>query len=397
MRRRRGAVRFPRAGRVRRPRALTRRMPPVSWAAMYVVIMAGGGGTRLWPLSRPERPKPFLPLVSDETLIQRTVRRILPLVDEADIFVVADRRYGQLVRDQVPDVGLIVEPAGRNTAAAIALASAVIPRPDDDVMVVLPADHWIEDEDGFRDVLRVAAERLATGAFEIEAPLVTLGIRPTFPSTDYGYLRPDTMHGSKVEGVRVHPLLGFEEKPTEARARELINLPGVAWNAGMFAWRRGAIRAALEKYTPLSMLIDQAVGSDLALANAYDRITPISIDRAVMESAAADHRVVMGAMDVGWSDLGSWTALLGAIAGERADGATGRVVQTGETIVLGADDLVVRPVGGRLVVEAPPAIATGSGGTIVADGVWAHLAGAAHLDDEVRGLLERVDHEEVHA
>ena len=82
-------------------------MPPVSWAAMYVVIMAGGGGTRLWPLSRPERPKPFLPLVSDETLIQRTVRRILPLVDEADIFVVADRRYGQLVRDQVPDVGLI--------------------------------------------------------------------------------------------------------------------------------------------------------------------------------------------------------------------------------------------------------------------------------------------------
>src|SRR5689334_1463846 len=101
-------------------------------AAMYVVIMAGGGGTRLWPLSRPERPKPFLPLVDDESLIQRTVRRILPLVDESDVFVVADRRYGHLVRDQVPDVGLIVEPAGRNTAAAIALAAAVIQRPDDE-------------------------------------------------------------------------------------------------------------------------------------------------------------------------------------------------------------------------------------------------------------------------
>ena len=148
----------------------------------------------------------------------------------------------------------------------------------------------------------------------------------------------------------------------------------------MFAWRRGAIRAALEKYTPLPMLIDQAVGSDLALANAYERITPISIDRAVMESAAADHRVVMGAMDVGWSDLGSWTALLAAIAGDRVDGATGRVVQTGETIDVGADDLVVRPVGGRLVVEAGPAVAAGAGGTIVADGVWAHLAGARHLD-----------------
>jgi mannose-1-phosphate guanylyltransferase len=364
---------------------------------MYVVILAGGGGTRLWPLSRQERPKPFLPLVDDRSLLQHTVRRILPLVDETDIFCVADRRYGQLIRDQVPDIGLIVEPSGRNTAAAIALAGAVIDRPDDDVMVVLPADHWIVDEDAFRDVIRVAVERLATGVFEIDQPLVTLGVRPTFPSTDYGYLRPDTMHGTKVDGVRVNPLLGFEEKPTDARARELINLPGVAWNAGTFAWQRGAIRAALEKYTPLPMLIDQAVGSDLALAGAYDRITPISIDKAVMESAAADHRVVMGAMDVGWSDLGSWTALLGAIAGERTDGATGRVVQTGESIDVGPDDLIVRPVGGHLVVEAGPAIAGGTGGTIVADGVWAHLAGARHLAAEVRGLLDRVDHEEVRA
>ena len=364
---------------------------------MYVVILAGGGGTRLWPLSRPDRPKPFLPLVGAETLLQRTVRRILPLVDETDIFVVADRRYGQLIGDQVSDVGLIVEPTGRNTAAAIALAAAVIQRPDDEVMVVLPADHWIADEDGFRAVLQVAVERLATGAFEIEQPLVTLGVRPTFPSTDYGYLRPDTMRGAKVEGIRVNPLLGFEEKPNEARARELVNLPGVAWNAGMFAWQRGAIRAALEKYTPLSMLIDQAVGSDLALANAYERITPISIDRAVMESAAADHQVVMGAMDVGWSDLGSWTAVLAAIAGDRLDGATGRVVQPGDTLELGPDDLVVRPVDGRLVVESGPAVAAAAGATIVADGVWAHLAGARHLDAEVRDLLDRVDHEEVRA
>src|SRR5204863_3745491 len=129
--------------------------------SMYVVIMAGGGGTRLWPLSRPERPKPFLPLVGDETLIQRTVQRILPLVDETDIFCVADQRYGHLVRDQVPDVGLIVEPNARNTAAAIALAAALIDRPDDEVMAVLTADHWIADEVGFRSVLQVAAEQLA--------------------------------------------------------------------------------------------------------------------------------------------------------------------------------------------------------------------------------------------
>jgi mannose-1-phosphate guanylyltransferase len=363
---------------------------------MYVVILAGGGGTRLWPVSRPDCPKPFLPLLGDESLLQRTVKRVAPLVADGDVFCVTDRRYGQLVRDQVPDVRLIVEPSGRNTAAAIALAAAVIDRPDDEVMVVLPADHWIADEDGFRQVLSIATDRMARSVFEIEAPLVTLGIRPTRPSTDYGYLRPDTMHGGRIEGVAVYPLLGFEEKPTEARARELLNTPGVAWNAGMFAWQRGTIQAALEKYTPLPMLIGQAAGSELALANAYDRIQPISIDKAVMESAADDHRVVMGSLDVGWSDLGSWTALLAAIAGGDGGGATGRVAQTGERIDLGPDDLVIRPVDGHLVVESGPAVAGATGGTITTDGVWAHLVGSRHLAVQVQALLDRIA-QETHA
>ena len=361
---------------------------------MYVVILAGGGGTRLWPVSRPDCPKPFLPLLGDETLLQRTVKRVAPLVGEDDIFCVTDRRYGQLVRDQAPAARLIVEPSGRNTAAAIALATEVIDRPEDEVMVVLPADHWVNDEELFGKVLEVAADRMACGAFEIEQPLVTLGIRPTRPSTDYGYLRPDTMRGAKVDGVAAYPLLGFEEKPTDARARELINMPGVSWNAGMFAWQRGAIQAALEKYTPLPMLIGQATTSELALANAYDRIQPISIDKAVMESAADDHRVVMGSLDVGWSDLGSWTALLAALAGGDAGGASGHVVQTGERIELGPDDLVVRPVDGRLVVESGPAAGGGSGATIATDGVWAHLVGARHLAAEVGALLDRVARQE---
>ncbi len=355
---------------------------------MYAVIMAGGAGTRLRPLSTPERPKPFLPLLGDESLFQRTVRRIAPLVDEADVYCVVDRRFGHLVREQAPGVGLIVEPAGRNTAAAIALATTVIDRPDDEVMLVLPADHWIEKEDDFVGVLETATGRLATGAFGVEEPLVTLGVRPSGPSTDYGYLRPDTMHGANVAGLRAYPLLAFEEKPNEHRARELLNLPGVAWNAGMFAWRRGTIRAAIEKYTPLMTLIAPAVGSELALAAAYDRITPISIDHAVMESAAADHRVVMASMDVGWSDLGSWSALLAAIAGPGNGVASGRVVQSGETIEIGAGDLVIRPIDGRLGVDAP------SQGTIVADGVWAHLAGAGPLGSEIRALLDRVQQEE---
>jgi len=170
--------------------------------AMYIVILAGGGGTRLWPLSRPERPKPFLPLLGDETLLQRTVARILPLVGSVhDVFVVTDRKYGHFVRDQVPDVQLIVEPAGRNTAAAIALATRMIERPDHEVMAVLPADHWIRDEPEFRDVLGNAATGLAAATpFDIEAPLVTLGVRPAFASTAYGYLVPEPLGGRTIAG-----------------------------------------------------------------------------------------------------------------------------------------------------------------------------------------------------
>jgi mannose-1-phosphate guanylyltransferase/mannose-1-phosphate guanylyltransferase/mannose-6-phosphate isomerase len=364
---------------------------------MYVVILAGGGGTRLWPLSRPDRPKPFLPLLSEESLFQRTVRRVAPLVGEADIFCVAERRYADLVEAQDPSVQRLVEPAARNTAAAIALATAAIDRPDDEVMVVLPADHWIADEDGFRQVLGRAHDDLAGGAFGIDQPLVTLGVHVDRPATEYGYLLPD-LERSGADAPGGYVLRAFEEKPHAARAAELLDEPGVAWNAGMFLWQRGAIRAALERYTSMAAVIAPAVASDAELAEAYDAVTPLSIDHAVMEHAAADAIVLMAAMDVGWSDVGSWTALLGAIAGDAApppgDAAPrpgGRVVPPGEVVDTASDDLVIRTTDSRLVLEEP------GEGRIVADGVLAHLTGARAIAPQVRALLDRVERQESRA
>ncbi len=353
---------------------------------MYVVIMAGGGGTRLWPLSRPDRPKPFLPLTGDETLLQSTVRRLvegpeLGGLDRSSIAVVTDRRYATLVREQLEGVRVISEPAGRNTAAAVALAALAIDRDDDDVMVVLPADHRIdpEREADFRRVLADAASGLAGGAFGIDSPLVTLGVHPTHAATEYGYLVPRADEGQQVLGLSAYPLRAFEEKPVAGRARELLETAGVAWNAGMFLWRRRAIRAALERYTMLPTVLEPALVSAAALAVAYERIQPLSIDHAVMEGAARDRQVVMAALDVGWSDLGGWPALLDAL-GHPADGG---VVQPGQSVVLGEDDLLVQSEGGTLAVRH------GTAGRMVPDRPVAVLRGARDAFDVVQALLDR--------
>ncbi|HSO30536.1 MAG TPA: sugar phosphate nucleotidyltransferase [Candidatus Sulfomarinibacteraceae bacterium] len=353
---------------------------------MYVVILAGGGGTRLWPLSRPETPKPFLPLLDDRSLLQRTLDRVvehpadLPDLTAADITVVTDRRYWTLVRAQCPGVRVIAEPVGRNTAAAIALAAILIERPDDEVMAVLPADHHIdpEREAVFRSVLD-GASRLAEGSFGIDDPLVTLGVDVDRPATEYGYLLPDVAAGLTEHGLAAYPLAGFEEKPAAERAAILRHKPGVAWNAGIFLWRRRSIRAALDRHTSLETLLAPVAHSESGLAAAYDQLRPDSIDHAVMEGAARAGRVVMASMSVGWSDLGSWTALLGAIGAT----GTGEVIQAGNRGEAGPDDLVVERVGGRLTVSDGPRGILGTTPTAL-------LRAAAPGRTAVEALVDRV-------
>jgi len=353
---------------------------------MYVVIMAGGGGTRLRPLSTAARPKPFLPLLpTGETLLQRTIARLRgPELDlgEGDICVVASARYAPLVREQAPGVQAVEEPEGRNTAAAIALAALTVDRDADDVMLVLPADHRIDParEGVFRSVLRSAADGLATGAFGIESPLVTLGIQPSQASIEYGYLVPRESAGEDLDGLRAYPLAAFREKPALADAETLVALPGVAWNAGMFLWRRRAIRAALERHAPE---VIGGIAAGLAagdLAAAYPRLPSLSIDYAVMEPAGAAGEVVMAGLDVGWSDIGTWPALLDVLG---AAGIEGGVVEAGNAAVATAADLVVeRGAGGLAVLDAPE-------GTIEPQNPIALLRGAHAARPIVQALLDR--------
>ncbi len=351
---------------------------------MYVVILAGGGGTRLWPLSRPETPKPFLPLLDDRSLLRRTVDRVvghpeLP-IEPADVTIVTDRRYVTMVRTQCPaGVRVIAEPTGRNTAPAIALATILVDRPDDEVMLVLPADHTIGEEATYRRVL-AGASAIAEGAFGIESPLVTLGTQMDRPATEYGYLLPRAEASATVGGLTAHALRGFEEKPTRERAAQLFaEGGGIAWNAGIFLWRRRAIREALERYTGLITLLAPMTANEGALAGAYDQARSISIDHAVMQSAASDGRVAMAAMDVGWSDLGSWSALLAALG---ADGS-GRVLQPNEQADADAADLILERIDGRVVVGAGPR-------GILATTPVALLRGAAADRPVVEALVERV-------
>jgi mannose-1-phosphate guanylyltransferase/mannose-6-phosphate isomerase len=360
---------------------------------VYAVVLAGGGGTRLWPLSTPERPKPFLRLIGDETLIQRSVARLVPLVEPSDVYVVTDRRYGDLVREQLPGIpesNFLGEPMGRNTAAAVALAAEAIDRPADEVMVVLPADAHVADEAGLRAALAVAADVAAAGF------LVTLGVTPDRPETGYGYVmaRPPAR---VVNGHDTFAVARFVEKPSEDRAVELIATGLASWNAGIFVWTRASIRDGLSRYAPeivgpLMAICSSGATEDLDVA--YPLLGATSIDYAVMEPASLEGAVAVVPIDVGWSDLGSWAALRNAWhaaspagTGPALAGATGvegaGAAGTGNRRDLGSSGSLVLA-GNRLVVTI------GLTDTIVVDTPDALLICSADRSQEVRVIAEEM-------
>jgi mannose-1-phosphate guanylyltransferase len=332
---------------------------------MYAVILAGGSGTRFWPLSRKKSPKQLMSVFGGKSMLQRTVERILPLKPQR-ILVLTNALQAEESARQLREyrdicrIDIVEEPVGRNTAPAIGLAAMIIARYDPEgIMLVLPADHFITREDRFRETVKTAREAALNGY------LVTMGIMPTRPETGYGYIEAET----EMRGAGPYPVRRFVEKPDLEKALEFLNAGSFFWNSGMFIWRADVILDQIAALMPelsgnlarLTFAEDIWEPADLKpqIDAVYPDIAGESIDFGVMEKA--DNVMVVPA-DFGWSDVGSWSALPEVLEPDEAGNVT---IAAENGIALDATDCLIYG-GGKLtallgvrdliVVDTPDAL-----------------------------------------
>jgi mannose-1-phosphate guanylyltransferase len=356
----------------------------------YAVIIAGGRGTRFWPLSRAHRPKQLLKLFGKKSMIRETADRVLPLFGPARTLVVTVADQHAAVRKELPmlpKANFLVEPQGKNTAPCIGLAAIeLLKRDPNAIMVILPADHWISHPKSFQRTIRLAVQ-LA----EEEKGLVTIGIRPSYPETGYGYI----VKGEEIkraEKIPCYKVRGFKEKPSLETAGELLQ-SGSLWNSGIFAWRVSTLLELLRRFAPeISQSLerigikagDRGLGKlppklGLMLRREYKKMPNISIDYAVLEKAGAEGRVFNLEADFGWSDVGNWAAVHGmSFRDDSGNGGVGKwlgfksqgcLVYSRDRLValLGMEDV--------FVVDTPDAL----------------LVGDMKRSQEVRELVEELE------
>ena len=291
---------------------------------MYAVIMAGGKGTRFWPLSREKRPKHLLNITGEKSIIQYTVDRVTPLVGNDNILIVTGASHSDEIREQLPqlpDENILIEPVGRNTAPCIGLAAIHIRKKNPDaVMFVLPSDHLIADTKSFLDSLTTAREMAKRGDC-----LVTIGISPKWPETGYGYMERGRLVDT-IQKTSIYEVESFREKPDSATAEAFLRDGGFFWNSGMFIWKASTILNAIKRLLPDLyeglLTIEDSLGTkheEEILSEVYRDIKPVSIDYGVMEKAPG---VSMIEGDFGWNDIGSWDALWDVLDKDEGGNAT---------------------------------------------------------------------------
>ena len=320
---------------------MTRRTSVAKNSSFYPVILAGGRGTRFWPLSRKKRAKQLLALDGKQTMIQQTVARLLPLAPTKSFWVITNRDLRPAIVKQLPKLPhrqVLAEPVGRNTAPAIGLAAFLLLREDPEAIIgMFPSDHVIADEKRFRDTLERGINLSAAGE-----NIIVLGIRPNRPETGYGYIEVGGALDTTALRVR-----RFTEKPNAEKAADFVSSGNYFWNSGMFLWSARTLTNALIEHLPNTALLLEEISAAFGTAKfetAFRRLYPkcenLSIDYAVLEPRSAKGEVAGNILclpaDFGWNDLGSWTALHEHHVA-KSHPPQGNLIAADRTFVLNAD------------------------------------------------------------